>query len=216
MVKIPDGMREAGKERRRRERRRAIALACHERLAAEGLAAATLDDLARDAGLSKQNLLFYFADKADLWNEAVVAAAEVLFPVLNRLVEGEAGMRAIRALRRALDEVERVLPAPLAIWLDGPHLPGATAEQRSRAVLPQTRFLEGLARALAVPRTPGLAHQRLARFALQSLLSPRREARAHARSGLVPPISLAAELDWIEAQLVALASGLRVLREDRP
>src|SRR5690606_25680750 len=83
LVKIPDGMREAGKERRRRERRRAIALACHERLAAEGLAAATLDDLARDAGLSNKHLLFYFADKADLWNAAVVAAAEVHHPDPN-------------------------------------------------------------------------------------------------------------------------------------
>ena len=209
-------MPEVGREQRRRERRRAIALACHERLAAEGFAAATLDDLARDAGLSKQNLLFYFADKADLWNEAVVAAAELLFPVLQRLVEGEAGIPAIRSLRRALDEVERVLPAPLGVWLDGPHVPGATADQRNRAVAVQIRFLEDFARALAAPRAPGLAHHRLARFALRSLLEPRREARAHARSGLVPANPLAAELDWAEAQLVVLARGLLGSREDRP
>lgn len=202
-------MRVDGRERRRRERRRSIALACHERLAAEGFAAATLEDLARDAALSKQNLLFYFADKADLWNEAVVTAAEVLFPILQRLVEGEAGTPAIRALRRALDEVERVLPAALGVWLDGPHIPGATAAQRSRAVGLQTQFLETLGRALAAPRPPGVAHQRLARFALRALLAPHREARAHARSGLVPATPLAAELDWIEAQLVTLARNLR-------
>lgn len=195
-------------EQRRLERRRAIALACQERLAAEGPGAATLEDLARDAGLSKQNLLFYFGDKADLWAEAVVAAAETLFPVLRRLVEGESGGRAIRALRRAIDEVERVLSAPFTVWIEGVLLPGASPAQRARAVDPQERFLETFARALTASRSPSPTAQRFARFAWQALLAPHREARAHARSGLVPAPSLAADLDWTEAQLVLLARSL--------
>lgn len=199
-------MRVDRQEQRRRERRRTIALACHERFAAESQP--TLEDLARDAGLSRQNLLFYFQDKTDLWAEAVVTAAEALFPVLQRLVEGEVGTPAIRALRRAIDEVERVLPAPFAIWLDGTLLPGASPLQRARAVDRQASFLEALARSLSAPKAPGLSSQRFARFAWQALLSPHREARSHARSGLVPAPSLAAELDWTEAQLVLLARNL--------
>lgn len=201
-------MRRESQEQRRSERRRAIALACHERLAAEGPGSATLEDLARDAGLSRQNLLFYFGDKADLWAEAVVTAAEALFPVLRRLVEGEAGTPAIRALRRAIDEVERVLPAPFTVWLEGVLLPGASPAQRARAVDRQRHFLDAFARALTAPKAPSTTAERFARFAWQALLAPHREARSHARSGLVPAPSPAADLDWTEAQLVLLARNL--------
>lgn len=200
------GVRVESQEQRRQERRRFIAIACHERLAAESQP--TLEDLARDAGLSRQNLLFYFKDKTDLWAEAVVTAAEAIFPVLQRLVEGEVGFPAIRALRRAVDEIQRVLPAPFAIWLDGVPLPGASPLQRARAVGRQSSFLEAFARVLSAPKAPGVATQRFARFAWQALQSPHREARIHARSGLVPPPSLAADLDWTEAQLVLLARNL--------
>src|SRR5690606_10781735 len=128
--------------------------------------------------------------------------AETLFPVLRLLVEGESGGRAIRALRRAIDEVERVLSAPFTVWIEGVLLPGASPAQRARAVDPQERFLETFARALTASRSPSPTAQRFARFAWQALLAPHREARAHARSGLVPPPSLAADLDWTEAQLL--------------
>ena len=103
---------------RRERRRREIARACLERLAEEGWAEARLDALAEDAAMSKQGLLFYFGDKADLWAEAVTCATEEIGRVLGRRVMGERGPTAMRALRRGLDEIGRVLPSLFAVFLD--------------------------------------------------------------------------------------------------
>src|SRR5690606_37846674 len=105
-------------DRRRQARREAAARACWERFADEGFADARLESLAGDAGLSKQALLFYFADKAVLWAEAVTCAFEEALRVLTRLVTGEHGPVAVRALRRGLDELSRVLPGAWAVLLD--------------------------------------------------------------------------------------------------
>lgn len=196
------------RERRLQERRRALAIAFHGRFSEEGFAGATLDALAGDAGMSKQNLLFYFRDKDDLWAEAFATSAETVFPVLQRLVEGEAGSTAIRALRRAIDEVERILPAPFGILLDDMAARVASAHQRKRSIHAHGVFLDAFARALSLPKAPSLTGQRLARFTWLGLLGHHREARIHLRSGLTPKPTLAADLDWTEAQLVLLARTL--------
>lgn len=193
-----------GVERRREARRRAIARGAWERLADLGYADASLDALARDVGLSKQALLFYFRDKGDLWAEALSLAVEEVSQVLTRSTLGERGPTAIRALRRGLDDLARVLPAPLALVLDAP---GAavrgSAEQQQRVQKAHGTLLQQLAESLAFPRPIGDPDLRLARHAWFALLACHREARLHERSGLAPRPQLAADLDFCEEQLVA-------------
>ncbi|AKU93224.1 TetR/AcrR family transcriptional regulator [Vulgatibacter incomptus] len=199
----------AGGERRHELRRQAIARACIERLSLEGLEAGRLETLAADAGLSRQNLLFYFRDKADLWAEAATCAAEEIFAILTRLVAGEAGPAAIRAVRRGLDEVARVLPAAFAVHLDAAATATrASATQQQRASTAQQTFLAALAAALASPAPANDPSQRLARLATLTFLAHHRAARAHQRSGLAPDLPLAADLDLAELHLVGAARTL--------
>lgn len=198
----------------RREKRRAdAARACFDRFADEGYGEARLDALAGDAGLSKQNLLFYFRDKADLWAEAVTCAAEEAYRVLGRRVMGEQGPTAVRALRRGLDELGHVLPGAFGLLLEGgASVPRASAAQQARVTAAQETFLGSLATALAANGGNRTASRRLARLALLALLAHHREARAALRSGLSAPSPLPADLDYAEGQLVALAQvqGRRV------
>src|SRR3954452_16164066 len=103
---------------RRATRRTGAARACFVRFALEGHAEARLESLATDAGLTRQSLLFYFTDKADLWAEAATLAAEEVCEVLTRRVRAEDGPVAIRALRRGLDELLSVSPQAIAVLLD--------------------------------------------------------------------------------------------------
>ncbi|HWV38927.1 MAG TPA: hypothetical protein VN033_10685 [Vulgatibacter sp.] len=194
---------------RRDHRRTAIARACLERFAAEGQADARLEHLAADAGLSRQNLLFYFRDKADLWAEAAAHATEELYRALTRLVAGEVGPAAIRASRRGIDEVSRVLPAAFAVALDAAATAvRASPAQQQRAAESQASFLSTLSASLAAPGRATDASLRVARLAAITLLAHHREARAHERSGLSPTLPLAADLDHAELQLVAIARTL--------
>jgi len=191
---------------RRDHRRTAIARACLDRFAEEGQADARLEHLAADAGLSRQNLLFYFRDKADLWAEAAAQATEELYRALTRLVAGEVGPAAIRATRRGIDEVSRILPAAFAVALDAATTAvRASPAQQQRAAESQATFLSTLSASLAAPGRPTDASLRIARLASITLLAHHREARAHERSGLSPALPLAADLDHAELQLVAIA-----------
>lgn len=198
----------ASTERRRELRRIAIASACLDRFVVEGFSDARLDLLATDAGLSKQNLLFYFRDKADLWAEALSFASEEIFQVLARLVTGETGPTAVRALRRGLDEVSRVLPSAFTALLDSAgSAPLASVQQQQRAREAQEAFFSALSTALASPSSPSETTDRLTRLAYLTLLAHHREARSHERSGLSAPLPLSADLDFAEVQLVAIASA---------
>lgn len=202
----PKAQRDPSPELRRELRRSAIARACLDRLAVDGIAEARLDHLAADAGLSKQNLLFYFRDKSDLWAEAISCASEDVFRVLARLVTGEAGPTAVRALRRGLDEVSRVLPAAFGVLLDAAgSAPRASVQQQQRVGETQGAFFEALSAALASPGAPSETTSRLTRLAYLTLLAHHREARSHERSGLTAGLPLAADLDFAEVQLVAIA-----------
>lgn len=193
------------KERRRQARRQAAARATWERFATQGYADARLDALAEDAGLSKQALLFYFRDKADLWAEAVGLATEEVSRALARMVIGETGPTAIRALRRGIDDVARALPAPFAILLDASSTATrASVEQQEQAAGALATLLSILAKALAHPKRPGEPAHRLARLAWLSLLAHHREARLYERAGLTPKSQLAADLDFTERHLVSL------------
>ena len=194
---------------RRERRREEIARACLDRLAEEGWAEARLDALADDAAMSKQGLLFYFADKADLWAEAVTCATEEIGRVLGRRVMGERGPTAMRALRRGLDEVARVLPGTFAVLLDaGGSVPRASAVQQGRSAAALEELLVELAGALAAGGAGREPARKLARLAWITLLAHHREARSHARAGLTAPTQAAADLDFAEAQLVSLAGTL--------
>lgn len=195
----------------RREQRRAdIARACFERLAEEGFAEARLEALAADAGLSKQNLLFYFRDKADLFAEALTCASEETYRILARRILGEQGPTAIRALRRGLDEIRAVLPAAFALVLEGGgSVPRASAQQQARATAAQEAFLGAFATALAAGGRNREGARRFARMAWLGLVAHHREAWAAGRSGLSAASHLAADLDYAEGQLVALAGTLR-------
>lgn len=194
---------------RRERRRQEIARACLDRLAEEGWAEARLDALADDAAMSKQGLLFYFADKADLWAEAVTLATEEIGRALVRRVTGERGPTAMRALRRGLDELGRVLPAMFAVYLDANgSVPRASAVQQARASAALEALLVTLAGALAADGGSRDGARRLARMAWLTLLAHHREARSHARAGLTAAPQHAADLDFAEAQLVTLAGTL--------
>jgi len=205
-------MQDGGQERsgaRRDRRRQEIARACLDRLAEEGWAEARLDALADDAAMSKQGLLFYFADKADLWAEAVTCATEEIGLVLGRRVIGERGPTAVRALRRGLDEIGRVLPSLFAVFLDASgSVPRASAVQQARASFALEGLLTTLAAALAADGGSRDGARRLARMAWVTLLGHHREARSHARAGLTAAPQHAADLDFAEAQLVTLAGAL--------
>lgn len=186
-----------------------IARACFERFAEEGWAEARLELLAADAALSKQGLLFHFADKADLWAEASTCAIEDVARALQRRVIGEHGPAAVRALRRGLDEVARVLPAAFAVFLDGgTGVPRASAAQRARGAGAIEDLLGVLAGALGGGGGGREAARRLARLAWLTLVSHHREARSASRAGLAAAIQHPADLDWAEAQLVALALAI--------
>ena len=196
-------------ESRRERRRREIARAGVDRLADEGWAEARLDALAADAVMSKQGLLFYFSDKADLWAEAVTFASEEIARTLARRVKGEHGPAAVRALRRGLDEVARVLPGTFAVLLDaGGSVPRASAAQQGRTAAALEELLVELAGALAAGGAGREPARKLARLAWITLLAHHREARAASRAGLAAPTQHPADLDYAEAQLVALAASL--------
>jgi len=195
-------------DRRREHRRSAIAAACLDRFAHEGFAEARLELLAQDAALSRQNLLFYFRDKADLWAESITCATEEVFRVLTRLVTGEAGPTAVRAMRRGLDEVSRVLPSAFTVLLDSAGgAPRASGQQQQRTTAAQAAFFAAHSAALSSPAAPTESTHRLTRLAWLTLLAHHREARTHDRSGLAAGIPLAADLDFAEVQLVAIASA---------
>ncbi|WP_373047491.1 TetR/AcrR family transcriptional regulator [Vulgatibacter sp.] len=194
---------------RRERRRQEIARACLERFAEEGWAEARLDALADDAAMSKQGLLFYFRDKADLWAEAVTCAAEEIARALARRVTGERGPAAVRALRRGLDEVARVLPATFSVFLDASgSVPRASAVQQGRSTATLDALLLTLATALAADGGSREAARRLAGLAWLTLLAHHREARAASRAGLAAATQHPADLDYAEAQLVVLAGSL--------
>jgi len=195
---------------RREQRRRAIARATIDRLAEEGWAEARLEALAADAALSKQGLLFYFSDKADLWAEVVTCAVEEIARTLARRVKGEHGPAAVRALRRGLDEVARVLPGTFAVLLDASgSVPRSSAAQQARGAAALEELLEALAAALAAGGANRAGARRLARLTWITLLSHHREARAGSRAGLAAPMQPPADLDYAEAQLVVLAGSLQ-------
>ncbi len=205
----PRPPRESPIDRRRDQRRAAVARACLDRLALEGYADARLEALATDAGLSRQNLLFYFRDKSDLWAESAACAAEDIFRVLTRLVAGEAGPAAIRATRRGLDEVSRVLPSAFAVLLDSAATASrASAPQQQRATDAQSTFLAALSSSVGFPSGPTEPSAQLSRLTWLTLLAHHREARAHERSGLTGGLPLAADLDYAEVHLVAMARAL--------
>lgn len=191
---------------RREQRRREIVRACFERLAEEGWAEARLEALAEDAALTKQGLLFHFSDKAELWAEAVTCAIEEVAGVLARRVQGEHGPASVRALRRGLDEVARVLPATFAVFLDGGSaVPRSSAAQRARGATAIEELLAVIAGALGGGAVAREGARRLALLSWLTLVGHHREARAASRAGLAAPIQHPADLDWAEAQLVALA-----------
>jgi AcrR family transcriptional regulator len=208
--KVPAMTRKGERDAARRERRRReIARACFERFAEEGWAEARLEALAADADLSKQGLLFWFADKADLWAEAVTCAIEDVARALVRRVQGEHGPAAVRALRRGLDEIARVLPFAFAVLLDGgAGVPRSSAAQRTRGSSALEEMLGVLSVALGASGAGREGARRLARLAWLTLLAHHREARAARRAGLATLIQHPADLDWAEAQLVALAGSI--------
>lgn len=195
---------------RRELRRQEIARACLERFAEEGWAEARLEQLAEDAGMSKQGLLFYFADKADLWAEAVTLAIEEITRILVRRIKGEHGPAAVRALRRGLDEVARVLPATFAVLLDAAgSVARSSAMQQARSTAALEELQGELAVALGAAGAGREGARRLARLAWLTLLAHHREARAARRAGLALAGQQPADLDYAEGQLVALAGALR-------
>ena len=196
--------------RRKEQRRQAAARSCLPRLAADGYADARIEALAADAGLTRQALLFYFGGKGDLWAEAVACAHEEALAALTRLVAGEAGPAAVRALRRGLDEVGRVLPAAFAVLLDAAgSAPRPSPAQRDRIRAAEAALESTLARALAGPRGDDEDAKAFARIASVTQLAPHPEARAQGLAARQERAHLAAELDYAEAQLVALASRPR-------
>ncbi|MDQ8731758.1 TetR/AcrR family transcriptional regulator [Bradyrhizobium sp. LHD-71] len=82
------------------ERRQAIVDAALEEFAANGFAAARLDDIAARAGVGKGTIYLYFADKEALFQELVRTA---IVPIVGRLGTPPAGMSARMLFERFIE-----------------------------------------------------------------------------------------------------------------
>ncbi len=189
-------------------RRRSLASATVPRFVEEGYGDAPLDALAADAGLRRTALLFWFSGKADLHAEAAVGATAELHGTLARLVSGERGAAAIRAVRRGLDELGRIRPEILAMYLDAGGAPlRASRSQRDRLRASEAALLDALGHAL--DPGPSESARRLAHLALVGLVGLHREARARGRLDPGEGSPLAGSLDFAESHFTELARALR-------
>jgi AcrR family transcriptional regulator len=192
----------------RAARRRALAAATVPRFVHEGYGDASLDLLAADAGLRRTALLFWFSGKAELYAEAAVGAAAELYGTLARLVSGERGPAAIRALRRGLDELSRIRPDVFALHLDASGAPlRMEPAQRDRLRAAEGALQEGLARAL--DPSPAEEARRLAQLAVVAFFGLHREARARGRPDPGEAGAMGAALDFAEGHFAQLARSLR-------
>lgn len=66
-----------------------------------GVAATSLDDVARELGLTKQTVLYHYGSKEGLVRAVTIAGAERLMDVLDEAAEGRTGWEQIESVVRA-------------------------------------------------------------------------------------------------------------------
>lgn len=93
-----------------RRNRKAILEAALEVFSAQGFRGATLDQIAAEAGLSKPNLLYYFASKEAIHAELLAGLLDIWLAPLRELdAGGEPRAEILRYVRRKL-EMSREMP----------------------------------------------------------------------------------------------------------
>ncbi len=87
----------------------AILAAARKVIAAKGLAAATMDEIAEAAGIAKGTIYLYFKNKRDLFQEVVAHALSRLVTELDQIsrTDGDAATRLAQMLRLLLETLER-------------------------------------------------------------------------------------------------------------
>lgn len=128
-------------------RTRQVVLEAAKRLFTQrGYEAATVRDIAAEAGMSTGAVFANFTDKADLFNEVIVADYEALIPLMREAAEREGDVE--KALLAALgagydfymDELPLLQAAVSVSWTHAPH-----SENRVReGVRPLKALVEGL------------------------------------------------------------------------
>jgi AcrR family transcriptional regulator len=155
-------------------------------VAARGIAGATFDHVAREAGVSRGLLHYYFGSKERLLVEVVRRESEVRFQRLEAAVGGADGVEGV-----------------LAALVEG--LESFLGEGQDAALM----FFEVLTLA---PRNPDIASE-LAAFGQRTRRHLSDALRAKADAG---ELRLAGEPDTLASFLLALADGIAVRRATEP
>jgi AcrR family transcriptional regulator len=187
-------------------RRSEFAEAAWRTIAARGLDAATVREVARGAGASTGRLVHYFRSKDELMLEALRYAGRVVRERMNALLASANGLAALDAVLRdalPLDDARRAeWRFWLAYWGRAASEPGLAAEQQRRIGV----WRSMLARVLEEARvrgelTPGL-DQALEAEAIMALVD------GLGQQALFDPVSMTAErlVLHVDAQITRLST----------
>jgi AcrR family transcriptional regulator len=153
-----DDSRIARKERRRERSREEILEAARRVLLRRGVAGATLDAVAKEVGVSKAALYYYFPSKDALFFELVFGSMErhanAVHDAVERAVDGGDALRAIvrETVRAFAPQLDDFRIAFLAAQVAGPGAVQAEAGQLERIRPLNDRMFAGAAKKLAGER----------------------------------------------------------------
>src|SRR6266571_2738791 len=91
----PQSTRGSGRAQKTAARREAILAAALDEFAAQGFAAARLDDVARRAGVAKGTIYLHFRDKEALFQEIIRSALSPLVGTLESVLRGDLPARLV-------------------------------------------------------------------------------------------------------------------------